>query len=270
MWSCERAKSPSLEQIISLTPASEDRTGWSMPHLKLTELDCARPSNHCKKLETEVRNGDCLPACFCAMLEYLNQGRVSSTSLVQPAARLRADLIEWIKDNWKSHPVYNPYMTVHEIVHMQHAVGIPPSEATEAPNWGSTPEEHLAAYEAQCERIYFSDAEMMLFSSWLWEKRGIACLFRVYRGDTPVHVVDIPAPTLLVEMGCTRAVVVELDHTGAVDSRSAHYRLIAGASLSGIACGFAPRAPPKPTSKKRKRPALLIYHAPSSSNRRCW
>lgn len=277
--SSDRPLSPSLVQTIPLTPASEDRTEWSTPHLSLVPLDCARPRHPCKKVDTEVRNGDCLPACFCAMLEYLNRGRVESVSLVQPAAQLRSDLISWIKDNWRRTPVFNPLMAVHEIMHLQHAVGIPPDEAAAAPDWGITPDERLAAYDAVSDSVYFGDAEMMLFASWLWEKRGIAVLFRVYRGDTPAHVVDTPAPSLLRERGCTHAVVVELDHTGDVDGRTAHYRLIAGASLGGLARDFAPRAPRVPptspssvgsTRRKRKRPVLLRARVPSGSQRERW
>lgn len=276
--SSSRPLSPSLAQTTPpcepVTPASEDRTEWSTPHLSLASLDCTRPRHPCEKVDTEVRNGDCLPACFSAILEYLNQGRVASTSLVQPAARLRADLICWIKHNWRRKPVYNPSMAVHEIMHLQHAVGIPPGEAAASPYWGTTPTERLVAYESVSNSVYFGDAEMMLFASWIWEKRGIAILFRVYRGDTPVHIIDTPAPSLLRERGVTHAVVVELDHTGEVDSRAAHYRLIAGGSLSDLARDFAPRATHVPSASprssggsgtKRKRPLLLKAHAPSNA-----
>lgn len=252
-----RCESPSLRQTISLFPPSKDCTDWSTPHLMLSSLDCARPKWPCRKVETEVRNGDCLAACFCAALQYLNEGRVSSQSLVEPAARLRADLVGWIKENWFEYPLYNPSMTVYEIVHMQHALGVTEDELQSLDDWGQTPEEQLAAYERKSKDIYFSDAEMMLFACWLWEKRSIVLMFRVYRGDDPSHVVDTPSPSLLSEMGVNSAVIIELDHTGPVDSRAAHYRLIEGGSLVGISQGFAPRAPPKATVPKKKRPVLL-------------
>ncbi len=252
-----RPVSPSLERTIALAPPPGDRTEWSLPYTVLSELDCPRPSRASKKLDTEVRNGDCLPACFCAALEYLNQGGVLSTSLVAPAARLRADLTRWIKDRWMSYPFYNSDMTVHEIVHLHHSLGVTGEERKVNRDWGSTPAERMDAYEACCDSLYFSDAEMLLFACWLWEKRGLAFMFRVYRGDSPTHIVDTPSPETLRMMGCTRAIVVELHHTGELDSRAAHYRLIEGGSLGTLARAFSPRAAPVNVAKKRKRPALL-------------
>lgn len=222
----------------------------------LSALDCPRANRDSTKLDTNVRNGDCLPACFCAALEYLNQGKVSSTSLVDAAARLRTDLIEWIKENWQACPFWNQHMEVHEIVHLQHALGVTLAEMQKSVDWGDTPEERLEAYKACCDSLYFSDSEMMLFSSWLWEKRGVAFMFRVYRGVSTKHITDTPSPEMLRNMGVTHAVVVELDHSGDVDGRSAHYQLIQGASLSRLAIGFSPRVPTTP--RKRKRPILLL------------
>jgi hypothetical protein len=143
---------------------------------------------------------------------------------------------------------------VHEIVHLQHALGVTLDEMRRSKAWGDTAEERLVAYEACCDSIYFSDAEMMLFSSWFLEKRGIAFMFRVYRGGSTDHIVDTPSPEILSSLGITHAVVVELDHTGDIDGQSAHYRLIEGGSLVRIARDFSPRAA---VVKKRKRPVLL-------------
>ena len=147
----------------------------------LKPFNCAKPTNFKHKLETGVKNGDCLPACFAAMLECLHRGCITSGSLETPASKLRADLIKWIKSQWNTYPVFNPEMKVHEIMWMQHAIGVTAQEADGAVEWGDAPDSRLAAYTVVCDRLYFSDAEMLMFASMIWERRRLPVVFRTFR-----------------------------------------------------------------------------------------
>ena len=231
--------SPSLRKTIPLTPADEDRTSWPVPYALLRRLDCDAPQNFARKLETGVKNGDCLPACFAAIIECLNQGKITSEDLEPAAARIRLDLITWIKANWMEFPVFLPTMRVHEIMRLQHDMGITPDERERLGDWGEDPAVQLEAYSAQCDNVYFSDAEMLLFASWFYDKRDMPLLFRIYRcsgyqNAVAQHVVDTPDPDVLRGLGLHAAIVVEMDHSGIVDESTAHYKLIAGGSLDAL------------------------------------
>ena len=216
-----------------------DRTEWSYDYMIRRPFDCPPPPNFKLKLETGVKNGDCLPACFTALLECMHRGCITSNDLEVPANYLRQQLIKWIKSKWEEFPVFNPEMEVHELMWMQHDMGITDREREERGAWGTTPDERLAAYTAQCDKIYFSDTEMLLFSCMMYEKRGLPFLFRVYRctgtgGGVAKKITTTPNEEALRMMGITECVVVDMDHNGRVDGFSAHYKLLDGASIEGL------------------------------------
>lgn len=233
---CKRRLSEELDEIVV---EGERRTDWDFPYMVLEPFACPAPRDFKRKLETGVRNGDCLPACFAALLECLNRGCITSRNLEASAAELRAELIAWIKTNWLNYPTFQPEMPVHEIMWMQHDMGIPEPEREARGPWGGTAEERLAAYTAQCDDIYFSDAEMLMFASWMMDKRGLHLLFRTYRctgrgGGTADLICHTPDPQVLRANGINSAVVIDLDHSGSVDSLTAHYKIIEGGSLQGL------------------------------------
>lgn len=205
----------------------------------LKPFNCAKPTNFKHKLETGVKNGDCLPACFAAMLECLHRGCITSGSLETPASKLRADLIKWIKSQWNTYPVFNPEMKVHEIMWMQHDMGITAKERDANGEWGDTADSRLAKYTEQCDRLYFSDSEMFLFACWMFEEKGLPLYFRTWRctgtgGGSGEFVAGVPDPKMLQTNGITEAVVIDMDHNGRVDGLTAHYKLLDGGSLDGL------------------------------------
>lgn len=226
----------------SETPLSrrrEDRTGWEYPYAIRLPFDCPAPADFRVKLETGVKNGDCLPACMAAALEAMHKGFVEYRNMKPIAAEMRADLVSWIKRNWTAYPVFNPSMQVNEIMQLQHDAGITPSERETHGGWGASVQDRLSAYTRVCERIYFSDAEMLMFASWLFETHEIPVMFRVYRctgahGANGQHISNTPDPELLRSMGIEEAVILEMDHNGRVDGASAHYKLLEGGSLAGL------------------------------------
>ena len=227
-----------LHPPLGLDPP-EDRLGWELPFTQLKPMECAHPVSFKRKLETGVKNGDCLPACFTAMLECMHRGCISSKDLEGPAAKLRADLIKWIKDKWDDYPAFNPEMKVGEIMWMQHALGVTTREASDAVEWGDSPESHLAAYASVCDRLYFSDAEMLMFSSMIWERRQLPLVFRTFRctgRDTATgkYISTTPDPQYMTLHNVTECIVIDMAHTGTVDAFSAHYKLLSSASLEGL------------------------------------
>lgn len=202
-------------------------------------FNCAKPFDCRRKLETGVRNGDCLPGCFVAMLECIHRGCITSSDLEESAADLRKQLVQWIVDHWHHEPCLQPSMKTHEIIRMQHDFGIPEHERKKRGEWGESPSQQLEAYRAQADSIYFSDAEMIMFASWLLEERGLPVMFRTYRckdeTSTDAELITCtPDPIIFDEKGITEAVVVELDFCGTADAFSAHYKIIEGASLQGL------------------------------------
>lgn len=223
--------------VAPLEPNEEDRTTWTMGFTVHKTFDCPPPKDFRLKLETGVKNGDCLLGCFAALIEALHHGCILSSDLAPPARSLRKQLVFWIKKRWTEKPVFNPEMAVHEIMWMQHDMGITEKERNERGEWGDDPASRLAAYSAQCEKMYFSDSEMMLFSCMMFEKRGIPFLFRTYRctGDgNAKHITNTPNVEVFASLGIKDCIVVDLDHSGSVDGSSAHYKLLEGGSLDGL------------------------------------
>ena len=159
----------------------EERTEWEYPAIIFKSLDCDKPHDFKLKLETGVKNGDCLLACFAALLESLHRGCITSKDLEAPAAKMRVDMVKWIKQNWTQYPVFNPEMQVHELMWMAHDMGATPEERAHRGEWPEDTDGRLAKYTAICDRIYFSDTEMLLFSSMMYDKRGISLVFRTWR-----------------------------------------------------------------------------------------
>ena len=222
--------------IFPPEPIEEDRREWDFPFAIYQSFDCPPPQNFERKLETGVNNGDCLLACFAAVLEALHRGHIQYVAKQSSAAKMRTDLVQWIKNKWESHPIFNMDMKVHELMWMTHDLGITAAERETRGEWGDTPESHLEAYSKQCDHIYFSDAEMLMFSSMMYEKRNIPIVFRTWRCTGPRErkgdfISMTPDRAWMEANGMNEAIVVDLSHTGSVDGTSAHYKILNGGSL---------------------------------------
>jgi hypothetical protein len=220
-----------------------ERLDWPLPYKLLLDIEtCPPPATFMHKLETGVKNGNCLPACFVALLECMHRGRITSRNLETAASAMRTQIVLWVKDHWTTCPVFQPTMAVHELMWLQHDLGASPEERVQAEEWGCTPESRLAAYSKVCKNVYFSDSEMMIFASMLWE-RNIPILFRVWRvtgnrEDVGTLVHTLPEKSFYLENGVNEAVVVDLAHSGDLDHASAHYKLLSSASMHGLTvCG---------------------------------
>ena len=130
-----------------------DRTEWTYDYMIQKPFDCPPPPNFKLKLETGVKNGDCLLHASRPARVHAPR-RAPPTTLRCPRNYLRQQLIRWIKSKWTEYPVFNPEMEVHELMWMQHDMGITDREREERGAWGDTPDERLAAYTAQCDKIY--------------------------------------------------------------------------------------------------------------------
>lgn len=216
-----------------------ERLDWDLPYKLLLDIHtCPPPATFLHKLETGVKNGDCLPACFAALLECMHRGRISSKNLETAGADMRTQIVVWIKENWEVCPVFQPTMPVHEMMWLQHDLGASPEERVEAEAWGGSPESRLEAYSKICDSAYFSESEMMIFASMMWN-RDVPILFRVWRvtgsrQDVGTLVHTLPEKEFYIANGIKKAVVVDLAHTGALDHASAHYKLLSSASIQGL------------------------------------
>lgn len=224
---------------MDLLPPVENRTSWDFPFALQNNLTMEGPQNFKLKLETGVKNGDCLPACFTAVLECLHRGCIQSRCLEAAAAKLRADLIDWIKQHWTEFPVFNCEMAIHEIMCMAHDLGITAKERADVGEWGEDPASRLEAYAAQCDRIYFSDAEMLLFSCMMYELSGLVFVFRTWRCTgreqaAGKYISTTPDPAMLERNGIKEGVIIDISHTGRVDAATAHYKLLDSGSLKGL------------------------------------
>jgi hypothetical protein len=220
-----------------------ERLDWPLPYKLLLDIHtCPKPSTFVNKLETGVKNGDCLPACFAALLECMHRGRITSRHLETAASAVRTQIVAWVKKNWTTFSVFQPAIPVHELLWLQHDLGASPEERVHTEEWGSTPESRLAAYSKICNKVYFSDTEMLIFASMLWE-RSIPILFRVWRvtgtrQDVGTLVHTVPDKSFYLENGVREVVVIDLAHTGDPDHANAHYKLINSASIHGLTtCG---------------------------------
>lgn len=222
-------------------PPEQDPRAWSYDYVVTHAFNCTHPTQFRFKHETGVTNGDCLPACFAAILEALHFGHIRKLPKQRCASQMRTLLVNWIKSKWLTYPIFQQEMQVHEIMWYQHDVGIPQEEREKRGEWPEDAEGRLAAYSEQCDSIYFADAEMLLFSCMMFELRGVPLLFRTFRtfGEeeqaTGEHIANTPDEAVLHLNGIHEAVVVDLSHSGRVDGFTAHYRLLDfTASLDGL------------------------------------
>ena len=149
---------------------------------------------------------------------------------------MRTDLVLWIKQNWEKCPVFNPSTPVHELIWLAHDVGITADERAVRGAWGGTPAERLEAYSELCDNIYFSDVEMLLFSSMMYELRGVAIVFRTWRctgvcEDVGKFICTTPDREFMDSLAVTNQIIVDVSHTGRMDGKNAHYKLLNGGSL---------------------------------------
>lgn len=221
---------------------AEDRTEWPLvcgTKFSINDFTANMPNTDSRQdppFETGISNGDCLLACFSLALEALNNGIISWVEKVDAASDMRKIVIAWIRKNWKEHPVFNQSMLVHEIITTEHDL-FEERREDDLVGWGTTPEEQLEAYSRRCKALYFSDVEMMLFSSMMFEK-GIHIMFRTWRSDPSTNrrnlVVVTPEREYFQMHGITETYVIDLEHSGIVDGASAHYKLLEGGSLRGL------------------------------------
>ena len=155
---------------------------------------------------------------------------------------MRNEIIKWAKENWTTCPIFQPSMPVHELVWMQHALGVTQEEQENMEEWGSSPDERLVQYNKICGKVYFSDVEMLIFACMMYE-RSIPVFFRGWRvtglrQDVGTLVHTLPDKSFYTSSGIEDAVVVDLAHTGSIDQSTAHYKLLSSASIQGLTvCG---------------------------------
>ena len=236
-----------MKDLLPPKVLTEDRLSWTFPMAIISAFDIPRPEDFRQRLETGVKNGDCLPACFAVMLECMHQGHVSSQELETAAAKIRSELIEWIKLHWLDYPIFSPEMPVHELMWMTHDMGITAQERRVCGEWGDNPTDRLKAYMEQSHRIYFSDTEMLLFSCMMYEKRKLPILFRTWRStgtgaSSGSFISCTPSEEVMRLNSINEAVVVDLHHSGRVDAASAHYKVLDSGGLRGLT---EVRLPPK-------------------------
>ena len=231
------------------TDREPDRRTWTFPYASYANDAMPHPKDMRRKLETGVNNGDCLPACFAAALESLQQGKIVSTDFFAPAAKMRNDLVEWIKRHWERPLVFNPDLKYHEMMQACHDLGIPEAERNRFGPWPSDAEGRLKIYSERVDTFHFCDAEMMAFSEMMHE-RGLPILFRtwrVYDAQNPkvgTFLGATPTSEALSRNGVSEAIVVDLQHTGTTDSRTAHYKIVDSGSLEDLI--VVHRAPKRP------------------------
>ena len=130
-------------------------------------------------------------------------------------------------------------MKVHELMWMAHDMGATPDERLQRGEWPNDPEGRMAKYTEICDRIYFSDTEMLLFSSMMQELRQVTLVFRTWRctgrGQGQGEMISTtPDPSVLEMNGLTDFILIDMAHVGTVDGFSAHYKLLDSASLAGL------------------------------------
>ena len=222
------------------TDREPDRRTWSFPYARYGADDMPPPKNmQYMRLETGVNNGDCLLGCFVAALEAMKEGCIISRDFDAPAAKMRNDLVQWIKRNWERPLLFNPELKYHEIMHNSHDLGIPKAERMKIGPWPDDPDGRLKVYSERVDRFHFCDAEMMAFSE-MMHQRGTPILFRTWRAFDPKNpqvgtfLGATPTSEAFKQHGVQEAVVVDLEHTGANDSRTAHYKIVNSGSLEDL------------------------------------
>ena len=264
---------------------ASERLDWDLPleKEKMLSITAPMPAEFRRKLETGVTNGDCLPACFAAMLECFHRGHIASPSLTAAASDMRRAVCGWIKANWEKHPVFNPEMKVHEIIRLLHDFSIPESERELRGDWGDDPSSQLAKYASLCDRLYFSDAEMLMFSSMMWERRRLPVMFRVFRVESDPHNSSVwrgtyqtttPDPdTFLKVTQSDHALLIDVAHVGHQDGWGAHYKLLINSSIDGLTkCRQKQRPAGQPAGQPAARSAdqLSPNLLPQATRRRLW
>tara|TARA_Y100000768_G_scaffold247237_1_gene187559 strand:- start:1314 stop:2021 length:708 start_codon:yes stop_codon:yes gene_type:complete len=217
---------------------AQERLDWTFHYAVRQHYDISGPRNFRLKLETGVRNGDCLPACFASVLECMHRGCITSKNLEAAASKMRKYIIEWTVKNWTSYPVFNQEMQVHELVALTHDVGTSEQERTKAGPWPEDPEGRLARFVECADTLYMSDAEMLIFSCIMFE-RDVPICFRTWRctgagRSSGQFISATPDPARMRECGAPDAIIVDLAHNGTCDSRFAHYKVIDSGSLRGL------------------------------------
>lgn len=225
------------ESLQSEIDAELDRRYLSFGFAKYKTHDCKGPRDMREKLETGVKNGDCLLACLAAALQSMHLGHILPQDMEVAAARLRRDLIEWIKEKWFYPCVFNSSMCYHSIIALQHDAGITAEERLDIGEWPEDPQERLERYNQQCDILYGSPAEMLCFSCMMHEMTGVAIMCRTWRccnrNDRINGTMIQTAPDVsgFADFGVKDIVVIDLEHVGGLDSTSSHYKLLDSASL---------------------------------------
>ena len=203
-------------------------------HKKLLAANAPAPDMTIK-LETGVTNGNCMAACLSAALEGLTNGFVELRPMHDAAANLRADIVDWSKANWLLPCPLADGQMLHDMFQMAHDTAIPVEEQEKNGGpWPADPKERLQRYLAR--RVYMCESEQMAFVCMMRE-RGVNIMLRNWRvvNDDPEKgfiVSTAPDAQAYSKLGIHEFVVIDLEHTGLLDSRSAHYKLLKNASVT--------------------------------------
>jgi len=237
------------------------RLDWDFSRAPRDRFEMPGPLDTRKRVETYVKNGDCLAACFCCALEAMARQHIRPDPVEEPARRLRNAIVARIQETWHDAPKLNASCKVHEIMAMAHDTGIPPAERDRNGHWPEDPEGRLAKYKALQKSFFLCDAEMLIFAEMMYE-RNTPVLLRVWREDAThpnlgVLIHTVPEPSALHALGVSRAVVIDLFHTGVLDSRQAHYKLLDSGSLQDlVTVSHTPRSATKRARSEVSLPDL--------------
>mgnify|MGYP001200377590 CR=1 FL=1 len=186
------------------------------------------------RIESGVVNGDCVLGVVVVALETLMHGNISTSRFVMLAAELRRQYVKWIIQHWTTIPKHCS-MTVNEIVYLNHHIGATDAQRARQ-DWGGSSEEQLHTFERLGPELLLGEGDLTLISCMLHSITGLSIQFRVwrYQGGFHTYITSCPDDDSLTAGGVLGTVVVDVEHAGSLDSRSAHYKLLVSASLFNL------------------------------------
>ena len=217
-----------------------DRRKWEFHHIVPTTLKTNQPEDLKLRVETGVINGDCLAACFAAGMQAMHLGHVLSDEMDNAAARLRRDIVEFAQAHWFEECIFMQDTPFHTLFHMAHDVGIPAEERKKNGPWPDDPKSQLERYLKDQSSLYMCEPEIAAFVWMMYTLGKNICVrsWRRKRAPDPHSgflVCTMPDENALNALGIEEYIVIDIEHTGSNDSRTAHYKLVNSGSLLGLA-----------------------------------
>ena len=164
---------------------------------------------------------------------------------------MRTFLFNFIEERWA---IASSISGVHwsDMITMSHNTAVTDDELSTYGSWGITAEAQLAAWKAERDTMYGSPVEVTAFVEWLKEW-GIPIAVRVWRRSNNSLVMSSCIGDAVTESEAR--IVVDLHHTGRLDTNDAHYKLIRNASFapSAISTMLALAATREELAAQRRR-----------------